>query len=235
MKKIYVRKFIVAACFLTAFLLWTALLKFVDVKPIGPNGSEVGFSDFNGRIRDLVGTDMTMYTVTDWAGILPIVVCFCFAVVGFVQLVKRKSLIKVDYDLLILGGFYIFVAAVYLIFEKAVVNYRPVLINGYLEASYPSSTTTLAICIMPTAAETLKRRIKNKTLLYLCVCFCFAFTAFMVAGRVISGVHWASDIIGGVLFSVGADFLYSATCDCVKYERLKKTERNDKTAAEIKE
>ena len=193
---------------LAVFVLWTVLICFVDVQAIGPKGSSVGFSTINGFVHKLMGVNWFLYTVTDWLGLVPICVAFGFAVLGLVQWIKRKSLLKVDRSILTLGGFYIVVMTVYILFEIVVINYRPTLINGYLEASYPSSTTMLAMCVMPTAMMQLRARIKND-LFRRCVMFAIAVCiAFMVIGRLLSGVHWVSDIIGGVLLSAGLVMMY---------------------------
>ncbi|NLG03827.1 MAG: phosphatase PAP2 family protein, partial [Clostridia bacterium] len=176
-------------------------IQYVDVLPIGPRNSEVGFATVNGYFHNLTGTHMLIYTITDWLGLVPLFVMLGFAILGLVQLVKRKNLFKVDLDILALGGFYIIVFAAYLLFEVFVINYRPVLIDGYLEASYPSSTTLLVMCVMPTAIMQLNKRIKKEKERKVVTYIILAFTVFMVIGRLISGVHWLTDIIGGVLLS----------------------------------
>ena len=209
MKKVIERKLWLGTAFIAAFVLWTVLVRWVDVQPIGPNGSSVGFATVNGFVHDRFGVHWWLYTVTDWLGLVPIGIAFGFAVLGLVQLVKRKSLLKVDRSILVLGGFYILVFAAYFLFEKVAINYRPVLINGYLEASYPSSTTMLVLCVIPTAMMQLKIRIRNKTLKNVVLLALALFAAFMVIGRLVSGVHWLTDIIGGVLFSVGLVMFYA--------------------------
>ena len=194
---------------LAAFALWTVLLRFVDVQPIGPDGSRVGFASINGAFHALTGVHWALYTLTDWLGLVPIGIAFGFAVLGLVQLLRRKSLLKVDRDILLLGGFYLVVLAVYVLFETVVINYRPVLIGGKLEASYPSSTTVLALCILPTAMMQLQTRIRREAVRRAVLGILAAFTVFMVAGRLISGVHWLSDITGGVLLSAGLVMLYA--------------------------
>ena len=195
---------------LAAFVLWTVSVSFIDVKAIGPQESCVGFATLNGCVHDLIGVNMTLYALTDWLGLVPIGVAFAFAVLGLVQWIKRKSLFKVDRSILALGGFYVVVMAVYILFEIVVINYRPTLINGYLEASYPSSTTMLVMCVMPTAMMQLRTRIKND-LFRRCVMLVIAvFIAFMVIGRLVSGVHWITDIIGGALFSTAIVLMYYA-------------------------
>ena len=191
-----------------AFALWTVIVRFVDVQAIGPDGSSVGLATLNRFVHELTGVNWILYTVTDWLGLLPIAVALGFAILGLVQLIKRKSLWKVDYSILVLGVFYIVVMAAYIFFEIVIINYRPTLIDGYLEASYPSSTTMLVMCVMPTAAMQLNVRIKNTVFRRCAVIIIVVFTAFMVIGRLISGVHWISDIIGGALLSAGLVIIY---------------------------
>jgi undecaprenyl-diphosphatase len=196
------------ASLIVAFALWTVLVRFVDVRAIGPEGSSVGFATLNGFVHELTGVNWLLYTVTDWLGLVPIAVALLFAILGLVQLIKRKSLWKVDHSILALGVFYIVVMATYVFFEMVVINYRPTLIEGYLEASYPSSTTMLVMCVMPTAAMQLNVRIKNTVIRRCVIIAIITFTTFMVIGRLISGVHWITDIIGGALFSSGIDLMY---------------------------
>ena len=203
------RKYLYAGLlFLTAFILWTAAICFIDVEAIGPQNSAVGFSKLNGFIHSLTGVNMFLYTLTDWLGLVPMFVIFAFAILGLTQWIKRKNILKVDYSILALGVYYITVFMLYLFFEEFVINHRPVLINGILEASYPSSTTMLVLCVMPAALMQLHMRIKNRRLkkfISLTIC---GFTLFMVLARLISGVHWFTDIVGGILLSTGLVLLY---------------------------
>lgn len=208
MKKKIKKNFLVAVCLLAAFILWTVVVRFVDVEAIGPEGSSVGFAKLNGFFHSLTGVNMTLYTVTDWLGLVPLAVCFGFAVLGLMQWIKRKDLLKVDRSILVLGGFYLAVMAVYILFEYIVVNRRPVLIEGYLEASYPSSTTLLVLCVMPTAFIQLNNRIKNNFFRHTITTLIIAFIIFMVIGRLVSGVHWLTDIVGGALLSSGLVMMY---------------------------
>ena len=210
MKKENKKSFLIAVFFLTVFILWTVLIRFIDVKAIGPQNSSIGFSTLNAFFHKLTGVNMTLYTITDWLGLVPIAVCLGFGVLGLTEWIKRKSILKVDFNILVLGLFYIIVIAVYLLFEEVVINYRPVLINGYLEASYPSSTTTLVMCVMATAMMQFNTRIKNEILRKIVLIIITAFIAFMVVCRLISGVHWLSDIIGGALLSTGLVMMYYA-------------------------
>ncbi len=204
------QKFCIALGLLAVFVLWTLAIRLIDVQAIGPRGSAVGLATLNGFVHNLTGVHMTLYTITDWLGLVPVAFGFGFAVLGLVQWIKRKSILKVDRSILILGGFYIVTLAAYLFFESYVVNYRPVLVEGYLEASYPSSTTLLVLCVMPTAMMQLRVRIKQPAFRKCVSIVITAFIAFMVIGRLISGVHWLTDIIGGILLSAGLVAMYDA-------------------------
>ena len=202
------RNLLAGAGLIGAFALWTVLIQWVDVQAVGQNGTKIGFADFNVWFHQLTGVHMTLYTITDWLGLVPIFICLCFGVLGLVQLIKRRSLLRVDPDILLLGAYYVLVIACYLIFEMIPVNYRPVLIEGRLEASYPSSTTLLVLSVMPTLWFQANRRVSNAMIRKAVAVFVIAFSAFMVIGRLISGVHWATDIIGSVLLSAGLYMLY---------------------------
>ena len=208
MKKESQRNFYIAICMLVAFLLWTVAIQFVDMQEIGPRESTVGFATINHFVHTLTGVHMSLYTITDWLGLVPLMFVMGFGTLGLIQWIKRKHLLKVDYSILVLGGFYIVVMAVYVLFEMFVVNYRPVLINGYLETSYPSSTTMLVMCVMPTAIMQFNARIKNDILKRCVSSTIIAFIVFMVIGRLISGVHWFTDIVGGALVSAGLVLMY---------------------------
>ena len=216
MKKKNKKGLVWGASLLAAFVLWTVSVRFVDVRAIGPEGSSVGFAALNGSLHETTGVNLILYTVTDWLGLVPIAVALVFAILGLVQLIKRKSLWKVDHSILTLGVFYIAVMTAYVFFETVVINYRPTLIDGYLEASYPSSTTMLVMCVMPTAAMQLNARIKSDVLRRCVILVIAAFTAFMVIGRLISGVHWLTDIIGGALLSAGLVMTYASVSDIHK-------------------
>lgn len=200
----------VATAFLLAFVLFTVAVRFVDVKAVGAAGCGIGFATLNLFVHELFGVRMPLYIATDWLSFVPLGVMLGFAFLGLIQWTRRKSLLRVDRDILALGGFYIVLAGVYLLFEVLAVNYRPILISGRLEASYPSSTTVLVLCVMLTAAMQFRARIKKTGVRCVLVHFCTTFAAFMVIGRLLSGVHWITDIMGGALLSAGLVLMYRA-------------------------
>ena len=166
-----------------SFVLWTVLIQCIDVQAVGQNGTNIGFADFNVWFHQLTGVHMMIYTITDWLGLVPIFICLCFGVLGLLQLIKRRSLLKVDQDIILLGVYYVVVIACYLIFEMIPINYRPVLIEGRLEASYPSSTTLLVLSVMPTLMFQAYRRVSNAMIRKTVVIFVIVFSAFMLCFR----------------------------------------------------
>ena len=199
-----------AGCGVLTVLL-IILLRFVDVRKIGPEGTSIGLSHLNKFFFDLTGLNIAWYDITDWLGLTSIATAFVFAVAGLVQLIKRKSLLKVDREILCLGALYIVVIGLYFLFEKVIVNYRPVMMPGgsHPESSFPSSHTMIVCIIMGSAVMMIKKYIKKKSLQRVLAVFCYAIIAVTVIGRLIAGVHWFTDILGGILISISLLSLFS--------------------------
>ena len=204
------RLLFLGSIFIGAFIIWTLLIQKVDVQPLGVNGTNIGFSTINYWFHQLTGVHMEIYIITDWLGLVAIFICMIFGGIGCIQLLKRRSLLKVDYDIIFLGVYYIFVIFAYLIFELMPINYRPILIEGFMEASYPSSTTLLVLCVMPTLIEQVNRRSEKEMVKKIVNVLVICFSAFMILGRLISGVHWLTDIVGSIMLSVGLFCVYKA-------------------------
>ena len=204
---------------LAMFAVWTVLILTVDVQPLGQNGTSIGFATFNCWFHHFTGVNMAIYTITDWMGLVPVVICLVFAGIGLVQLIKRRSIFRVDADIMILGVYFVIVFLAYAIFEIIPINYRPILIEGRMEASYPSSTTLLVLSVMPALVEQIKRRLSGISVKQIITIAAIAFSVFMVTGRLISGVHWFTDIVGGELLSAGLFMLYKAAVMLALKER----------------
>ena len=200
------KKFIIAAVCFGLFLLLILLVKLVDVAPVpAVEGTEIGLSKLNMAIHDLFGENLGWYKITNILGYLAILIALCFAAVGGLQLVYRRSILKVDKELLLLGGLYVVTVIFYVLFEKVVVNYRPMLMPDGTgpEASFPSSHTMLSCVILGSGLGLLKKYTKKNKTIQLVLTVLFAvMLALIVAGRLLSGVHWFTDILGGLLLSV---------------------------------
>ena len=201
-------------------MILIVLVRFVDVRPIGPEGTSIGLSRLNGFFFRLSGVNILWYHITDWLGVAAILVAFLFAMAGFVQLIKRRSILKVDREILALGGLYIVVIGLYVLFEIVIVNYRPIIMpdGTHPEASFPSSHTMLVCVIMGSAIMLIGKYVKEKRICRVLRGICAAIIGMTVIGRLIAGVHWFTDIVGGVLISIFLLSLFS--------EVLKRTRRN---------
>ena len=193
-----------AVCF-GLFLLLILLIKTVDVAAVGPEGTEIGLSKLNVAVHNLFGENLDWYKVTNVLGYLAILIGLCFAAMGGLQLIYRRSILKVDKEILLLGALYVVTVIFYIFFEKVIVNYRPILLpdGEGVEASFPSSHTMLSCVILGSGLQLLKKYGKKNKTLQLVLTVVFAvMLALIVAGRLISGVHWFTDILGGILLSV---------------------------------
>ena len=183
-------------------VIYTVLVKFVDVKAIGPADTKVGFATMNNWFKDLIGYNKLFYTISKYLGVVPFLFCAYYGLMGLLELIKKKNFKKVNYRYYILACFYVLFVALYFFFEKVVINYRPVIVDGSIEASYPSTHTLLAICLCGSSLLVSKLLIKNLTLRKLFDCGAWLLMIVIVVSRLISGVHWLSDIIGGIIISL---------------------------------
>lgn len=211
------RNFLISGILLLIAITFTILVKVVDVKQIGVNNSSIGFATLNQFIFETTGVNMIWYHITDWLGLIPVFMAIVYAFIGLIQFIKRRSIFKVDKEIILLGLYYIIVIALYVFFEKVIINYRPILMNGFLEASYPSSHTLMTICICGSSILINKKLFNNKitkVINYLSIII----ITITVVGRLISGVHWFTDIIGGILISSGLLMTFYSLLSIIKKE-----------------
>ncbi len=215
-KKNVKKRFIIAGSLFLSFVIFTVLVACFDVQPIGPEQSAVGFAAINQFVFRMTGVQLLWYHITDWLGIAALLVVSGFAAAGLWQLIQRKDIRKVDRDILVLGAFYVLVMVCYVFFERVVINCRPVILEEGLEASYPSSHTVLIVCVMATAAMQIRTRCLRKKKLCFTVDIAAALISVVtVIGRLLSGVHWFTDIVGGLLLSAALVALYAAVAKYV--------------------
>ncbi len=213
--------YISAIIFLILFVLFTILVKTVDVKPVGPQESLIGFSAVNIAVFNFFGQNSICYNITELIGYVALLTALFFGIYVFMQLCRRKSLIKVDFDIIFIAVLYVVTALAYIFFEIMIVNYRPVLVGGLLEASYPSSHTMLVVTILGSASMLVDRRVKNAHIKRgLKVIFSILIIATVI-GRVASGFHWVTDVIGAVLLSAFLLMIYYSAVKHIEYAKSK--------------
>ena len=180
--------------------LFTALVCFYDVKPLGINKTDIGFSSLNTYIFNELGTNYLWYKLSEVLGIVALILVFIYGVIGTIDLIKKKNIFKVDKKIILLGIFYIIVFGLYIIFDKVIINYRPILVEGVLESSYPSSHTLLSIFVFGSSLLINKYLFPVKKI-KIVNCILFAMMILTVIGRLLSGMHWFTDIVGGILIA----------------------------------
>ena len=194
--------FIVSAL---AAILFTILVKVVDVQAIGPQNSEIGFAGLNGWVFKTAGSHMLFYRLSEVLLIAAILLAFLFALKGLVQMLRRCSIARVDSRILLLGTMFVLVIVTYFLFEKVIINYRPVLTEEGLEASFPSSHTMVSMTVFGCTRAFFKTEPGDTSVI----------RGVLLAGlvlsplfRLLSGMHWLTDIIGGCLYSIMFIMLY---------------------------
>lgn len=208
-------KLILALVFFLLFCALTVLIVTLDVRTAGPCDTKVGLASLNTALRDAIGQNHAMYRVSKWIGLAAIAVSAAAALFGVLQLIMRKSLLKVDRAILLLGGLYVLTGLQYVLFEIAKINYRPVLEEGqsFPEASYPSSHTLMIAVIFGSAVILAERYIKNAALKRTLQCAGCLLCLLGTAARLLSGVHWCTDVAGGALLALALILLFAGLLD----------------------
>ena len=223
MKKKYIFSFSITAFLLVAFIIFTVIVATVDRASIGPNDTIVGLSTLNSKVFNSLGTSKVWSRMTDALAIFAICVAGIFAVYGLTQWIKVKKIKNLDYKIWLLGLFYILVAIVYVIFQLIVINYRPTMFDEVPEVSYPSTHTMVVISIMGTSMVILPHIIKNKPILYSLDTLAMLVMYFMAMGRLLAGVHWLTDILGGIILGSFMIMLYYSVVQYIEYRKYIKS------------
>lgn len=205
-------KLIAGAGSMVLFLIHILLLKNVDVAAVGPQGTSVGLSSLNKAFNEFTGLNMFWYYLTQVMGFVAIAIVILFAVIGVLQLIKRRDIRKVDQCIISAGILYAVMFIFYVIFEKIEINYRPVIMPGDTapEASFPSSHTMLFCVVIGSVIALLPQYIDDKHNGKIIRAVCSVLMALAVVGRLLSGVHWLTDIVGGILLSLSLLMIFLA-------------------------
>jgi len=195
-----------ASVLLLLFLVLIALLLGVDVQAVGVEGTSLGLARMNIYLLDVFGFHPWWYALSEWLGVVSLLVVAGFGLLALSQLIRRRSLKRVDRSLYVLFALYGVLAFLYLFFEHVVLNYRP----QVLEPSFPSSHTLLVVFVMGSACVVLSDMMCKGWKRHLLQGLCLLAGAVTVLGRLLSGVHWSTDILGAVLLSASLVFFFAA-------------------------
>lgn len=193
------------------FITFTVLLHLVDVQAVGPLGSSVGFGTVNRKFSSAIGINEDFYFVSEIFGYVALLVVAAEAVRGLIQWIKGKSLFMVQTQLFLFGLFLVVLLIFYALFEFIPVNFRPVLEDGELASSYPSSHTMLAVFVYASSIVELSYSLKNRKLKTAVTIIFSILGVLTIVTRILSGYHWISDIVGAVLLSTSLFLLYDAS------------------------
>ena len=203
------KKSVVSLLLIIVSIIYILLIKLVDVASIGPRSSEVGFSSINGWFNNIFSYNSTIYKITEVLGYIALLIIVVFALLGLYQLIKRKSIKKVDKEIIVLGIFYVIVLFLYVLFDKVAINYRPVLLEGVLEPSFPSSHTLLAMFVCGSAVIMNNKLFEKNEYKKLINVLLIVLMVLIIVGRLLSGVHWITDVVGGILIATTLLYIFN--------------------------
>lgn len=220
-----------AIVFLILFAAFTLMVMKYDVQAIGPEGSSIGFATINGAVDSMILRMDIFDKITDAIRLVCYAVCVLFAALGIYQFIKRKNVLKVDAEIIAMGVNYVVLFATYFLFEIVTINFRPILEDGELKASYPSSHLLAAIVILTTACMVLaKKKLFTKVARIIIYSIAGVMCVVTAAGRLICKAHWFTDIFAAIILSGFFVFAYLAVITLI-YE--KKEQKNKKYRSNI--
>ena len=230
MKKSNLKNIIITSSLFVLFLIFTILTKFINVAAIGPENSRIGFAELNNSINKGINANDIWDKLGDIFMLIALALAAFYVVIGIIQLVKRKKLFKVDKEILVLAIIYSMLAIIFVFFEIVVINYRPILVDGALEASYPSTHTLIVCTIMPISIILAHKYLQNKYLKLITDIFAIISILFSAVSRLLSGMHWFTDVIGAILISAVLVMTYYTLIKiCNKDNTPKETDSSNKT------
>lgn len=208
--------FTMSLILLAVSVIFTLLVAFVGRAPVGPENSEVDFAALNAALHDQFGYNTVFYGISSVLGYLTILTALINCVGYLANLIKKKDLRMVRADLTATLGIYILLAVLYLVFEFVVINYRPVILEEGLEASFPSTHSMLAIAVMFSAAQQVRTGMKESGIRNILILLCVLTGVLTPVTRFFSGVHWFTDILGGVLYGLFLTSLFAPLRETIR-------------------
>lgn len=177
-------------------------------------------NEFVFNLLGVNGVNKTVDKVTDILIAVVLAVIVAFGVTGVVQWIKRKSFKKIDAELRWMILPIVLVALVWFIFEKLVIlNYRPYLVDGVAEPSFPSTHTMIAAGAMIVTMIVLPKYIKKRWLRIVLDILAGILIFAIGFGRIYAGMHWTTDVLGGLIFGADIALVYGIILKHVKEKK----------------
>lgn len=199
------KKWLCIAVILTIiFISYTLVIKFVDVQTEGE--ITVGLGTINFWWRDLVGLSLVWNYISNVVAILVLFQVGLLLLWQFVILLRRKKIGQLAKHWWMFDVSLVILVSCYFLFEVLIINYRPIVINGVVDSSYPSSHVLLFCTVIPLVVRTVFR--ENKSWRWLSFVMCVGLLVLGVIARLLSGYHWLTDITGGVLLGIVINVWY---------------------------
>lgn len=175
-------------------LIFTILVSFVDVKIYNVTNTEIGLYSLNKIF--LVNSINSNYINIISNGIFLIcllVIILMLLLITF-EYFKTKKINKNNLNFII---HFLIMVLIWIIFDKIlIINYRPILINGNIEGSYPSTHVMVSTFVLLFLSDKLKKIFKNDKIFYI---ISIGLIIIQSISRILLTMHWFTDIIGGLL------------------------------------
>lgn len=175
-------------------LIFTILVSFVDVKIFNVTNTKIGLYSLNKIF--LVNSINSNYINIISNGIFLIcllVIILMLLLITF-EYFKTKKINKNNLNFFI---HFLIMVLIWIIFDKIlIINYRPILINGNIEGSYPSTHVMVSTFVLLFLSDQLKKIFKNDKIFYI---ISIGLIIIQSISRILLTMHWFTDIIGGLL------------------------------------
>lgn len=217
-KKIYL--YIIPTLLLVAFITLTLLVAYYDRDIFSSfvPGGETGLQKFNNLFPHFSYNE-TLDKISDIFMIIGLLMMFIAFGVGLYQLIKRKGLKKVDFDIYLFGGEIVIMIIVWLLFEIFPISYRPLTILD-LESSFPSTHVMIVATTYLSFSWMISKRYPKLWIKIVAYAFSTISIAITFAFRLVSGMHWFTDCLGGLLISLAMVSIFMIS-DSMKKQKIR--------------
>jgi undecaprenyl-diphosphatase len=212
--KKFINLYTILGCsFLVLFIILMLLLN-VDKAVIAESGKEVGLSHINNLVSYSYKENIDF--MTDLLMYITFTVVVFEAGLGLYQLIKGKSLFKVDIEIIIFGIALVVMVALWLLFDYVIkINVRP---THEAEGSFPSTHVLITTFLALASHAFICYQYENKFAKYGSLLIAVSIIALVLFGRVASGMHYITDVTGGLFLGLA---LYFCTFGIIKVFKAK--------------